>query len=83
MRWTAVAPASAVAGSTGPISDIRRPELAATKKSLVRTSRDRLRVAGTGVDSRCTNSSGNITRSVVPSRYGVLNLSLGCLAAMR
>ena len=65
-----------------PISDIRRPELVATKQSLARASRDRLRVAGTGAASSCTNSSGDITRCVVPSRHGVLYLSPSCLAAL-
>ena len=61
-----------------PISDIRRPELVATKQSLARASRERPRVAGTGAASRGTSSSGDITRCVVPSRHGVLSLSPNC-----
>ena len=37
---------------------------------------------GTSAASRCMNSSGDITRCVVPSRQGVFNLSTTCPAAL-
>ena len=37
---------------------------------------------GTSAASRCTNSSGDMTRCVVPSRQAVLSLSTTCLAAL-
>ena len=37
---------------------------------------------GGGAASRCVNSSGDITRYVVPSRHGVLSLNSVYLAAL-
>ena len=45
-------------------------------------ARARLLVTTTGAASRCINSSGDITRCVVPSHHSALSLSFNCLAAL-
>jgi len=51
---------------------------ASTPWNRMRCSRGR----GTSAANRCMNSSGLITRCVVPSRHGVLSLSSTCPAAL-
>ena len=53
------------------------------KRSYADTKRIRCSLGlGTSAASRCMNSSGDITRCVVPSRQGVLSLSTTCSAAL-
>ena len=56
-----------------------------TSRSEVMRTPKRIRCSlglGTSAASRCLNSSGDITRCVVPSRHGVLSLSTTCPAAL-
>jgi len=53
------------------------------KRSYADTKRIRCSLGrGTSAASRCMNSSGDITKCVVPSRQGVLSLSTTCPAAL-